>query len=216
MAHVSVKVTAMRLIFLLCTVLVAAPLSAERTGTASILPEVLKEAIECHDKAKTESDGYAQKCMELLKPYINDSPEACAYYGSAITVTANFCAKSNPLKALALLKEGSSLIDKAVKMDSSNFDVHILRLVNGIQVSSSSPVHRYRVIKEDVRWLMDNNRIESLSGETKAQVYYNCGLYEVKAENIDTALVYFEKAVEANPSGQSAVEAQKMIRRYEE
>lgn len=178
--------------------------------------QVIQKGIEYHDLAKTESDGYAEKCKTTLKPYIETSMLSRGYYGSAITLQAGYCAESSPIKALDLLRKGSDYIDEAVKKDSDNVELRILRLVNGVQVSKSSPFKRYSVIKDDVEYLSDEKNISPLDKNNLSLVYLYIGYYKIEEGDIDSALDSFDKAVEVLPGSDSAVEAEKILERYEE
>ena len=178
--------------------------------------QVIQKGIEYHNLAKTESDGYAAKCRETLQPYIEKDMTARAYYGSAITLQAEYCSESNPVHALDLLREGSAYIDDAVKRDNANPGLHILRLVNGMQVSESSPFKRYAVLKDDVILLAKKENLSGLDNDTLALVYLYSGLYKIEEGDIDSALDLFDQAAAISPGSDAAKEAQKMTARYEE
>jgi len=175
----------------------------------------LKKAIELHDTAAfNNSVEQTLKCQELLLPYIEKDAVCRAYYGSAITIEASFYEKSNPIKALALLDKGSSFIDSAVKMDSSNFIVRILRLTNGVEVSSSSPLKRYKVIKEDVAWFEAHGI--NYGKDEDARLYYTIALYYIAAKDIDSALYALDDCLATKSSDPVVKKAEELIRRYEE
>lgn len=178
--------------------------------------EIIQNGIHYHNLAKTESDGYAAKCRETLQPYIETDMTARAYYGSAITLQADYCSESNPVHALDLLREGSAYIDDAVKRDNANPGLHILRLVNGMQVSGSSPFKRYAVLKDDIAWLAKKENQEGLDNDTLAEVYLYSGLYKIEEGDIDAALDLFDQAAAISPGSDAGKEAQKMTARYEE
>ncbi|MCK9169394.1 MAG: hypothetical protein M0P01_03190 [Treponema sp.] len=178
--------------------------------------QIIQNGIHYHNLAKTESDGYAEKCKDTLLPYIETNMTARAYYGSAVTMQAEYCSASNPIHALDLLREGSSYIDDAVKRDNSNPGLHILRLVNGIQVSESSPFKRYAVLKDDAAWLSKKENLAGLDNDTLALVYLYRGLYKIEESDIDSALDLFDQAAAVSPGSDSAEEAQKQTARYEE
>jgi len=176
----------------------------------------IAKGIEFHNAAKTESDGYARKCKESLFPYIDVNMTARAYYGSAVTLEAGYCSKSNPLHALDLLREGSSYIDEAVAKENTNAELHIIRLVNGILVSKSSPFKRYAVIKDDVAYLLEKKNTAALDKNTMALIYLYCGYFRIEENSLEEAFDLFDKAIAAAPGSDSAKEAQIMEARYEE
>lgn len=175
----------------------------------------LKKAIILHDSAMVESNvNNALACQELLKPYIETNSVCSAYYGSAVTIEASFLEKSNPIKALSLLEKGSAFIDSAVEMDKNNFIVRILRLTNGIEVSKSSPLKRYKVIKNDVQWF-ENTSI-NYGVDENARIYYNIALYYLEANNLDKALYALDDCIATKSSDLVVTQAQDLLRRYEE
>lgn len=182
---------------------------------AQTMSEDLKKAILLHDNAAAESNpDMALACQELLKPHIEKDSVCRAYYGSAVTVEASFYEKSNPIKALSLLDKGSEFIDSAIKMDSSNFVLRILRLTNGVQVSSSSPLKRYKVIKQDVEWF-EKNGID-FGKDEDARLYYNIALYYLAVNNLDAALYALDDCIATKSSDPVVKQAQDLLRRYEE
>jgi tetratricopeptide (TPR) repeat protein len=182
---------------------------------ARSMGEDLKKAILLHDSAALESNAdKALACQELLQPYIEKDAVCRAYYGSAVTVEASFYEKSNPIKALSLLDKGSEYIDSAVEMDSDNFIVRILRLTNGVQVSSSSPLKRYKVIKNDVAWF-EKNGIDYGKDEN-ARLYYNIALFHLAVNNLDAALYALDDCIATKSSDPVVKKAQELLRRYEE
>ncbi|MBP7479361.1 MAG: hypothetical protein KA785_02840 [Spirochaetaceae bacterium] len=174
-----------------------------------------EKAIVLHDSAALESNGEkALACQELLKPYIEKDAVCRAYYGSAITVEASLYEKTNPIKALALLDKGSEFIDSAVEMDSDNFIVRILRLTNGIEVSISSPLKRYKVLKNDIEWF-EKNGIDYGKDED-ARLYYNIALYYIAANDLDSALYALDDCIATKSSDPVVKQAKDLLRRYEE
>lgn len=182
---------------------------------AQTLAADLQKAIVLHDSAALESNvEKALACQELLKPYIEKDAVCRAYYGSAITIEASFYEKSNPIKALSLLDKGSGFIDSAVLMDSDNSVLRIIRLSNGIGVSSSSPLKRYSIIKNDVAWF-EKNGID-FGKDENAKLFYNIALYYLAANNVDKALSALDDCIATKSSDPVVKQAQALLRRYEE
>jgi len=175
----------------------------------------LQKAIVLHDSAALENNAEkALACQDLLKPYIEKDAVCRAYYGSAITIEASFYEKSNPIKALSLLDKGSGFIDSAVLMDSENPVLRIIRLSNGIGVSSSSPLKRYSIIKNDVAWF-EKNGID-FGKDENAKLFYNIALYYLAANNLDKALSALDDCIATKSSDPVVKQAQALLRRYEE
>lgn len=169
-----------------------------------------------NEVGKGGNEKIIEECKKILFPYIETDMTARAYYGSAVTMEAGFIANKNPMKALELLEQGSKFIDEAVEKDPENFEIKILRLSNGISVSSASPYKRYFVIQKDVKFFENEKNISKLDDETKALVYLNLGLFKIEEGDLDTALDYLETAVEVAPASESGKTAEKVLARYEE
>jgi hypothetical protein len=181
----------------------------------AVPPDVLQNGIALHNTAESAADGRAEQSMAVLKPYIDSSAAARAYYGSAMTKTAAYYKSSNPIKSLGLLKKGTAFIDEAVKKQPDDSSLRILRLVNGIQISRSSPVKRYQVIKNDVGWFMEDGHIAALNKADKTTVSLYAGYYYVQANDIDTAVELFQDAVTNGSGTPDGAEAAAMLRKYE-
>lgn len=177
----------------------------------------IQKGIEYHNKAHTGDLSNAQKCIDTLKPYIDSDAVACAYYGSALTLLAAYAIENNnPIKSLEYLEEGGKFLDKAVKLDPKNIIVRIIRLENGIEVSRTSPIKRYAVIKDDVDFLQEDSVIMSVGVEIQAEIFADCGLYLLDSGDLDGALDLFDMAVEVGGSSEWAKLAQQMIDKYSE
>ena len=196
-------------IMVFCTAFIVLSLFAQN------LAADLQKAIVLHDSAALENNAEkALACQDLLKPYIEKDAVCRAYYGSAITIEASFYEKSNPIKALSLLDKGSGFIDSAVLMDSENPVLRIIRLSNGIGVSSSSPLKRYSIIKNDVAWF-EKNGID-FGKDENAKLFYNIALYYLAANNLDKALSALDDCIATKSSDPVVKQAQALLRRYEE
>ena len=175
----------------------------------------IQKGIELHNLSRSaeeeESDAMIDESLAILEPFIKQDSLACAYYGSALTIKAGNYAKKSPVKALMNLKKGSKLIDEAVKKDSNNIELRILRLENGIDVSRGSPVKRYNVIREDVDYFIAQEKVGLLGDELKAEVYLFCGHYYLDSKDSDNARKYFELAYNASPDSKFGKDAKEML-----
>lgn len=176
----------------------------------------IQKGIELHNKSRTEGMATAEKASELLEPYIKENAIACAYFGSVMTVKAGIVSEKNPVKALKYLQTGGDYIDKAVELAPNEARIRMLRLENGIEVSRSSPVKRYSVIKKDVKWFIDADNISKASADLQGEAYLYCGYYMIDAGDLDSALECFEECVAVNPKSDFAKHANKMLERYTE
>lgn len=177
----------------------------------------IQTAIELHDKTRVENNMvYAERACKLLEPYIKENAVATAYYGSVQTLIAGIVSGKNPIKALEYLQLGGEYLDDAVEMASESAEIHLIRLENGIEVSRNSPINRYSVIKKDVNWFLDDDKILSLDDEIKAEAYLYCGHYMLDSGDLDYALELFEECVSVKPESNFAKMANKMLDKYTE
>ena len=192
-------------------------------GTSLFAQELnpqIQKGIECHDRARAgdpkNTDALIEECLKTLEPFIQTDAIACAVYGSALTIKAGIVVETNPMKSLEYLDKGNGFIDKAVSMNPDEIYCRILRLENGIEVSRTSPLKRYSDIKSDVEFLIDDEKVELLSDNDKAEAYLYCGFYYLDSGDLDYALELFELAQEAAPDSDSGKRAQKMLDKYSE
>ena len=192
-------------------------------GTSLFAQELnpqIQKGIECHDRARAgdpkNTDALIEECLKTLEPFIQTDAIACAVYGSALTIKAGIVVETNPMKSLEYLDKGNGFIDKAVSMNPDEIYCRILRLENGIEVSRTSPLKRYSDIKSDVEFLIDDEKVELLSDNDKAEAYLYCGFYYLDSGDLDYALELFELAKEAAPDSDSGKRAQKMLDKYSE
>ena len=180
----------------------------------------IQKGIECHDNARAlnqkNPDAVIEECLKTLEPFIQTDAIACAVYGSALTIKASIVVEINAIKSLEYLDKGNEFIDKAVSMNPDEIYCRILRLENGIEVSRTSPLKRYSDIKSDVEFLIDDEKVEELSGKDKAEAYLYCGFYYLDSGDLDYALELFELAQGAAPDSDSGKRAQKMLDKYSE
>ena len=199
----------------LCILMITAaltPLFAEE------LDPQIQKGYEYHNRARNPDEknpgALLDECLKCLEPYTNSDAIAAALYGSALTVKASLVVEGNPIKSLTYLEKGNEFIDKAVEMKGDEVFCRLLRLENGIEVSRTSPVKRYGVIKNDVEFFIDDKKVEELSAEDKAEAYLYCGFYYLDSGDLDYALELFELAEEASPASESGKRAQKMLDKY--
>ena len=188
------------------------PLFAEE-----LAPQIQK-GYEYHNRARNPDEknpgALLDECLKCLEPYTNTDAIACGLYGSALTVKASLAVDGNPIKSLNYLEKGNDFIDKAVAMKPEEVFCRLLCLENGIEVSRTSPVKRYGVIKSDVDFFIDDGQAEGLSADDKSEAYLYCGFYYLDSGDLDYALELFELAEEAAPDSKSGKRAQKMLDKY--
>ena len=195
----------------------------ELTGASLFAQELnpqIQKGIECHDRARSgdpkNTISLIEECLKTLEPFTQTNAIACAVYGSALTIKASIVVETNAIKSLEYLDKGNEFIDKAVSMKPDEIYCRLLRLENGIEVSRTSPLKRYSDIKSDVEFLIDDEKVEELSGKDKAEAYLYCGFYYLDSGDLDYALELFELAQEAASDSDSGKRAQKMLDKYSE
>jgi tetratricopeptide (TPR) repeat protein len=175
----------------------------------------IKEGIRYHDLAQTEPEGNIDRGKALLAPLIAGYPLAKGYYGSLLTLEGGYYAKqNNVLRAMALLDEGTGMIDAAVREAPGLLDLRMLRMINSYELSVQSPVNRHDIMKTDIDWL-DAHRNQMNSVLTGMAELYK-GLYLLKNRRLAEAIAAFEECIRASPNSTEAAEAEKQLRRYSE
>ena len=179
------------------------------------LAKQLAEGIKCHDAARIDPEKNIKKGEEILSAIQDESPVAKAYYGSLITLEAEqYAAQKDVLKALDLLSDGTKLMDTAVKMAPDVSDIRFLRMENSYEISQSSPLNRYKIMKQDIDWL--DARKAGFSAAEQGVIELYKGLYYARAKKLDDALSAFDECINLSPGSPEAIEAQKQIAHYAE
>ncbi len=199
-------------------------LSLSAAGKMNALAEEInpqiQKGIEYHNRSRNpeekDADKLIEDCLECLEPFTQSNALACAMYGSATNIKAGRISKASPLKSLGLLKKGSKYLDQAVSINPKDESIRLIRLENGIEVSRTSPVKRYKEISKDVDFFIKDGKIKSLSGESKAEAYLYCGFYYLDSGKLDYALKLFEEAERAAPNSECGKKAHKMLEKYSE
>jgi len=188
--------------------------STSAGATPSTVATRLAEGIRLHNAARQDAANLAS-AKATLAAIKDESPVALAYYGSIVTLEASAANdRKDALGALALLKEGTALIDAAVKKAPLDAEIRFLRMGNSYEVSVSSPVNRFKEMKADIDWLTE--RSSGLGVDLRAELELYRGLYLAKAHRLDEAIAAFEKCAELAPGSSDAAEAQRQLARYAE
>ena len=173
----------------------------------------LAEGIKYHNLAEVDPAGNVEKGKKILGRIKDADPLARGYYGSILTLEANLCnQKKNVMKAMELLDEGTGYMDEAVSSAPNVVDLRVLRMINSYELSGSSPVNRYAVMKTDIDWLEANRKELSNSDAGILDLYK--GLYYMKARKPTEGIAAFESCVAVSPGSSEAKEAEKQLARY--
>jgi hypothetical protein len=192
-----------------CTALISLSVGAEDRDGA------LARGIAFHDAARLAPNPNIEKGKAALLPLIETEPLAKAYYGSLITLEASEAYKEgDEIKSASLLVEGTRFIDEAIVSAPDNPDLRFIRLVGSYEISTSSPMNRYREMKVDLDWF--DVRQNTLSKEERATVELYRGLFLVKAKRLDDALDAFDLCVSLAPDSDAAKIARKQLALYGE
>jgi tetratricopeptide (TPR) repeat protein len=174
----------------------------------------LAEGIRYHDLSRVNPAGNLNKGKNLLGPLKDKDPVARGYYGSLLTLEADAQNKQKKvMKAMELLEEGTTLMDEAVERSPNTEDLRFLRMINSYELSASSPLNRYKVMKEDIDWLDANRSSLESSGKGTLDLYK--GLYFMKARKPDEGIAAFKSCIAVSPGSDEAKEAAKQLARYE-
>lgn len=183
-----------------------------------LFADTLEEGIRLHDLTSLELDAdMIEDGLEILESvYSRDGDvEALAYWGSMETLKSNLLYKKGDLvTSLAFLESGSKKIDQAVEMAPDNIDVRLLRVINGLEVSESSPVNRSTLVSEDVVYL--SNHIKEISDELLISYYYYSGVYHLEYGDIDSGLTNIERVLQEGKTSGFYKEASHLLLKWEE
>lgn len=178
--------------------------------------QTLVKGITLHNLAWFYAEKYTQPAIDTLAA-VKAEPLGEMYWGSAITIIAQYAIKRKDVGiAAAKSVEGLEIIARAMKKAPQSFQLHFLRLMNGIEISRQSPFKQYELIKEDVDFVLaamakPNDFDQSL----KAAVWLSVGDYWFDTKKISKALGYYEKAIREAPQSISAKKAKKYLAELE-
>jgi hypothetical protein len=85
-------------------------------------------------------------------------------------------------------------------------------MINSYELSGSSPVNRYAVMKTDIDWLEAHRNDLSNSDAGILDLYK--GLYCMKARKPTEGIAAFESCMAVSPGSAEAKEAEKQLARY--
>lgn len=183
-----------------------------------LFSDTLEEGIRLHDLSNLELDEERiESGLTILESVYseNGDVEALAYWGSMETIKSNLLYERGDLMtSLVYLESGSSKIDQAVMLAPDNIDVRLLRMINGLEVSESSPVNRSELVLEDVTYL--TNHKENLSSEELVIFYYYSGVYHLQYGDIDKGLTYLERVLQQGRTTSFYKEATNLLLKWEE
>ena len=174
----------------------------------------LAEGIRYHDLSRVDPAGNLNKGKSLLGPLKDKDPVARGYYGSLLTIEADSQNKKKKvMKAMELLEEGTTFMDEAIESSPNTEDLRFLRMINCYELTASSPLNRYKVMKDDIDWLDANRSSLQTSGKGTLDLYK--GLYFMKARKPDEGIAAFKSCIAVSPGSDEAKEAAKQLARYQ-
>ena len=159
-------------------------------------------------------------CEALEKAHAKGKrPLALAYLGSAITLQGRAAAERNDVfTASAKVETGLAKIEEALKAAAKEKkdqqSVHILRMMNAVNLSEESPFDRYKVVKVDLDWL--GGRLAGLNPGTKAIYHYSMAMYLKKNNKIDESFKSFEACIKVDRKSFFAKKSEKILDELEE
>lgn len=186
------------------------------TETRDSINSNLYMGIAYHNLSQSDPD-FVDQSIELLEESWkeNELPLALAYLGSAVTIRAGIAAESGDLlAAMADLSAGIKKIDKAVILDPDSLNIRVLRIVNSISLSKSSPVSREKEIEEDLDCLFV--QLAELDNETQSLYWFYTGDFALTQNRWDDAFFALEKAIQTAPLSSYAQTAEQLLWELEE
>lgn len=183
-----------------------------------LFADTLEEGIKLHDLSSIELDETRiENGLEILESVFNrdGNVEALAYWGSLETLKSNLLYERGDLvMSVAYLESGSRKIDQAVEISPDNIDVRMLRIINGLEVSASSPVDRSKLVFEDVIYL--TGCVGELDENLLNTFYYYSGVYHLEYGDIDTGLTNLERVLQQGRDSGFYKEASHLLLKWEE
>ncbi|MFH1825575.1 MAG: hypothetical protein ABH873_10210 [Candidatus Firestonebacteria bacterium] len=170
-----------------------------------------------HNLAIKSPEKYVKEAIQYLEKECKETKNVLArgYYGSAITIEGGLCEKKKDiLTASTKVEEGLTLIDDAIKVESTNVNLRFLRLNNAIAVSLSSPFKRYNIAREDLKFLKE--KYDSFSSEIKAFYHFCFAQVSFGEDKVEESIFHFEKAVSVSPNSIYAKKAKEYLKQLEE
>lgn len=170
-----------------------------------------------HNLALSGNYKFIDNGIEALSDYYERThfALALAYKGSLKTLLASVYSKRGLLMdALKLLQEGLDCIDNAIKIEPDNIGLRFLRIESGFEISESSPVKRYEVIKKDLVFL--SKRLNQLTYKQQATYYYFLGYYFYIMDDLNKAIKNFEYVCKNYSDTEYTIMAKKILFELEE
>jgi hypothetical protein len=117
-------------------------------GTAQNLNEIRAQ----YPEAVKSNEATSKFDLELAIINSNNTPTLRAYKGAVLTLKSKFSKKKSDKKEF--FKEGVSLIEDAVKAESSNIEIRYIRL--SVQENSPKFLGYHKNIEEDKGFILKN------------------------------------------------------------
>lgn len=177
----------------------------------------LLAGIALHNLAMNDPVQYASQAVDMLAKYKGSkyASIATAYRGSAVTLVASaYSKKGNMISASTKLTEGFALIDSAVKKDSGNMVIRILRMENGMAITETTPFNRSKEVQEDLDFLA--SRLNSLKPERRSQYYLNLGRLRLFQKKVKEAMSALNQAIKEAPDSSYSKQAKVILAKLED
>lgn len=133
------------------------------------IEEKKKEAIALHDlaieKVNTRASSKAFSLFKSLADTVADDYVLLAYLGSCLTMKARD--SWNLLTKMSDLHQGIALLDNAVKLDSDNIEIRLIRINNSMELPSFTG--RIKMAKDDLQYLASLFHKDQGMGDTDSR-----------------------------------------------
>jgi tetratricopeptide (TPR) repeat protein len=184
-------------------------------GSAAALDEptrTLIRGITLHNLSWHGQEKFTQEAIDTLAS-VKDDPLGQMYWGSAITLVAQYAIKRKDVGiAAAKAQEGLAIIASAMKLDPGAFQMNYLRLLNGIEISRQSPFKQYENTRPNVDFLLAAlAKPNDLDKNLKSAVWLSIGDWYFDSKKVSKSLAYYQKAIREAPSGRAAAAARKIL-----
>ena len=178
--------------------------------------DLVKQGEELYKIAANGDKESVEKAEEILTEALKIEPEntsALILLGGVYTLKGRD--SKMPWNKMKWVKNGCRLMDKAVKLDSTNLSLRIERAMNNKNLPSF--FGRKEIIKKDFEFLLSRMQYAHFPISVQQMIYLNAGKMYADNSNIEKAKELWEKTIHLEKEGKKgkegkfAKEAQKQL-----
>ncbi|MFH1613182.1 MAG: hypothetical protein ABIB46_05625 [bacterium] len=173
---------------------------------------LMKIGIAYHELAKLGNKNAVKKSAIYFKKLLQIKPEnseALTWYGSILTMKGRDAIF--PLLKLKYVNDGLTQMDKAIKLDSTNITIRMIR-GNTCLALPENIFHRIKTSIEDFEYLLLLNEKKSFDKNLLATIYLGLGNAYKKNGDILKARENWQKVINTSLNSKETNEAKKLLK----